>query len=99
MKNESYQPHPIVTDEIELSEEILQLSEEIAQNVHEVWAASRIAEGWTWGAERNDSLKQHPCLISYEKLPEAEKEYDRQTAMQTLKLIQKLGFMIKKEEQ
>lgn len=99
MKNKSYRPHPIVTEGIELSEEILELSEDIAKNVHEVWAASRIAEGWTWGTERNDILKQHPCLISYEELPEAEKEYDRKTAMQTLKLIQKLGFVIKKKEQ
>lgn len=99
MKNKSYRPHPIITEEIELSEEILELSEDIAKNVHEVWAASRIAAGWTWGTERNDILKQHPCLIPYEELPEAEKEYDRKTAMQTLKLIQKLGFIIKKKEQ
>ena len=74
------------------------LSEQIAENVHEVWAASRLAEGWTYGAERNDRLKPHPCLVPYNELPEIEKEYDRNTAMQTLRLIKKLGFDIIKKD-
>ena len=92
-----YTPQPISTDDIELSPEIVALSEMIAENVHEVWAASRISEGWIYGKERNDALKQHPCLIPYDELPEIEKEYDRNTALQTLKLIQKLGFNIQKK--
>lgn len=100
-KNEfmkTYQPYPILTDDVELPEDILLLSERIAENVHDVWAASRINEGWTWGHERNDILKQHPCLIPYSELPETEKEYDRKTAIQTLKLILKLGYTIKKKD-
>lgn len=93
-----YIPQPIPTNDIELSPEIIALSEMIAKNVHEVWAASRISEGWIYGKERNDTLKQHPCLIPYEELPEIEKEYDRKTALQTLKLIQKLGFDIQKKK-
>lgn len=93
----TYIPQPISTKDVELSKDILELSERIAENVHEVWAASRMAEGWTYGKERNDQLKQHPCLIPYDELPETEKDYDRNTAMETLKLIQKLGYTIKKE--
>lgn len=89
-----YNPLPIQTDDIKLSEDLLELSESIAKNVHNVWASSRISEGWTWGRERNDAMKQHPCLIPYEELPESEKEYDRNTAMETLKLIQKFGYKI-----
>lgn len=92
-----YKPNPIITDGIELSEEIIKLSERIAENVHDVWAASRMAEGWSWGKERNDALKQHPCLVPYNELPESEKEYDRKTSIETLKLIQKLGFIILKQ--
>lgn len=92
-----YKPNPIITDGIELSEEIMKLSERIAENVHDVWAASRIAEGWSWGKERNDALKQHPCLVPYNELSESEKEYDRKTSIETLKLIQKLGFIILKQ--
>lgn len=92
-----YKPNPIIIDDIELSEEIMNLSERIAENVHDVWAASRMAEGWSWGESRNDTLKQHPCLVPYNELPESEKEYDRKTSIETLKLIQKLGFIILKK--
>ena len=40
--------------------------------------------------------KEHPCLISYEELPESEKEYDRNTAIQTLKAIIALCYRITK---
>ena len=82
------------TSDIQLPEELNELIEKIAKNVHEVWAKNRIDEGWTLGAERNDELKQHPCLIPYEELSEIEKDYDRNTAISTLKLICKLGFKI-----
>jgi hypothetical protein len=95
MKTE-YTPHPIETSDITLSPELLELTEKIAANVHDVWAATRIADGWTYGAVRNDALKQHPCLVPYDELPESEKEYDRKTAMETLRLIGKLGFEILK---
>ena len=54
-------------------------------------------EGWTYGEERDDAKKHHPCLVPYEDLTETEKEYDRNTSQETLKLIMKLGFKIVKE--
>ena len=82
------------TSDIQLPEELNVLIEQMAKNVHEVWAQSRIKQGWRYGNERSDALKQHPCLIPYEELPEVEKAYDRDTALETLKLISKLGFKI-----
>ena len=93
----TYVPKPAQTDDIVLSEELNSLVEAMAKNVHEVWAESRISQGWTYGPERNDVLKHHPCLVPYEELPEVEKAYDRDTAVGTLKLICKLGFKITKE--
>ena len=93
-KNE-YRPQPIDTSDVVLPKEMSELVEEMAKNVHEVWAETRIKQGWTYGAERNDELKTHPCLVPYEELPEEEKTYDRNTAIATLKLIMKLGFSIK----
>ena len=95
MKHTSYNPSPISTSDVELSDELKQLVEQLARNVHDIWALGRINEGWTYGPERNDALKQHPCLIDYDELPESEKEYDRNTAMETLKMIIKLGWRIK----
>ena len=92
-----YIPQPIDTSDIELPEELNPLLEAMAKNVHEVWAQTRIAQGWKYGLERNDIKKRHPMLISYEDLPEEEKVYDRNTSVETLKLILKLGFVIEKE--
>ena len=93
----NYVPQPMDTTDVQLPEELDALVEQIAKNVHEVWAQSRMEQGWIYGPERNDALKQHPCLIPYEELPEVEKAYDRDTAFGTLKLITKLGFKISKE--
>lgn len=93
----TYTPKPENLDNIQLSEELNDLVEAMAKNVHEVWAQSRIEQGWTYGTERNDQLKHHPCLVPYEELPEVEKAYDRDTAVGTLKLISRLGFKITKE--
>ena len=82
------------TDEIELSEDLLKLSEAMAQHVHEVWSAGRLAAGWRYGPERNDELKTHPCLVPYKLLSEIEKEYDRRTSQETLKFIISQGFTI-----
>jgi ryanodine receptor 2 len=92
----NYIPQPLDTSDIQLPKELNELVEQMAKNVHEVWAQTRISQGWTYGAERNDTLKQHPCLVPYEDLPEDERVYDRNTAISTLKLITKLGFKIEK---
>ena len=92
-----YKPNPIDTSDIKLSDEIMELSELLAKNTHEVWSTSRIEDGWVYGEKRDDVLKQHPCLIPYEELDESEKEYDRNTSIETLKLIIKLGYEIKKK--
>lgn len=94
MKLKTYTPQPIDITGVELPEELEQLVEQMSKNVHEVWAETRIQQGWTYGEQRNDELKTHPCLIPYEELPESEKEYDRNTSIGTLKLIMKLGFKI-----
>lgn len=94
MKKENYIPKPIDTSEIELPQELKDLGEAIAKNVHEIWSYGRMKEGWSYGKERNDAEKKHPCLVAYEDLTEEEKEYDRSTAFSTLKFIVKFGFKI-----
>ena len=96
--NKSSSPQPLDTNDVELSPELIRLTELIAENVHEVWAATRISDGWTYGDTRDDQLKQTPCLVPYSQLPDAEKIYDRRTAMETLKLIVKLGFNITRND-
>lgn len=98
MRNHPYTPNPVDTSSIELPSELLELAEAMARNVHEVWARTRIEQGWTYGSTRNDQLKQHPCLIPYDELPESEKEYDRHTSIETLKFLSAMGWNLVKKE-
>lgn len=98
MNKKNYLPHPVDITNITLPNELETLVEQMSKNVHEVWAATRIAQGWKYGKERNDELKTHPCLIPYEELPEEEKVYDRNTSINTLKFILKQGFNITKNQ-
>ena len=92
-----YEPSPIGLDDVELSEDLSELQEAIAENAHEIWAKNRRDQGWSYGPERNDQKKETPDMIPYCNLPETEKLYDREMAMQTLKLVKKLGFDIVKK--
>jgi hypothetical protein len=89
-----YHPEPIPTAGVRLSPEILELTERLAKNTHDIWARQRLAEGWRPGPQRDDQAKQHPGLVPYEQLAESEKEYDRGTALETLKAVISLGYRI-----
>ena len=90
----TYTPKPLNTASVELTPALQALLEQLAENTHEVWAAQRIKDGWTFGPTRDDAKKQHPCLVPYHELPDTEKEYDRKTAGETLKAIVQLGYAI-----
>lgn len=95
MESNMYNPKPVDTSKVKLSLDLLELAEKMAENVHDVWARTRIDQGWTYGPERNDAEKKHPCLVPYDQLPEEEKVYDRNTSIETLKFIISNGFEIK----
>ncbi len=92
-----YKPRPLNLDNVPIEDELMELREAIAENAHEVWAAARMEEGWTYGPERNDQLKQNPDIVPYNILPESEREYDRIMAVNTIKLIKKLGWELVKK--
>ncbi len=92
-----YKPQPIDTSDIVLPNELLELTERIAKNTHDVWAVGRMKEGWIYGEKKDDTVKTTPCLVPYEELLDSEKEYDRNTSLETIKLILKMGYCIKKE--
>ena len=92
-----YKPNPTDTSDIELPQELLNLAEKLAENVHDVWAEGRMAQGWTYGVRQDEENRKTPCLVAFQDLPESEKAYDRNTALSTLRLIVKLGYKITKE--
>ena len=92
--NMNYIPEPLDTSEVVLPESLTPLIEMLAENVHDMWAKGRMNAGWTYGPARDDEKKRHPCLVPYCDLPDSEKEYDRATAISTLKFICKKGYRI-----
>lgn len=92
--NGGYNPQPIDVEEIKLDADLEELTEAIAENAHDIWARARMDEGWIYGRVRDDATKRHPDLVPYAQLPESEKEYDRLMAMNTLRLVRRLGYDI-----
>lgn len=91
-----YTPRTIDTSHVHLSPDLEGLVEKLAENNHDHWALQRIAEGWRYGANRDDKKKEHPDLVPYEKLSESEREYDRKTVLEALKAIVALGYQVRK---
>lgn len=92
--SKEYNPRPINLEDVVINSDINELKEAIAENAHEIWASSRKRDGWCYGPRRDDALKQTPNLVPYTDLPDEEKHYDRIMAMETIKLIYKLGYDI-----
>jgi class 3 adenylate cyclase/tetratricopeptide (TPR) repeat protein len=92
----TYKPKPIDTSRTELPKDIDELTEILAENTHDLWAQKRIAEGWEYGAQRDDIRKQHPSLVPYEELSESEKNYDRQTSLEAIKALLARGYKIER---
>lgn len=92
----TYRPAPRDTSDVELPPAVEELTELLARNTHENWARQRMEDGWRYGPHRDDDRKEHPSLVPYEELSESEKEYDRRTALETLKTIVSLGYRFEK---
>ena len=91
-----YHPKPLLIDHVELDDELLTLVERLAEHAHDIWAFQRIQDGWTFGPERCDKSKHHPCLIPYSQLPDTEKAYDRNVVLGTIRAILVLGFVVQR---
>lgn len=87
----------ISTENISLPDDLDELIHAMAEHKHDVWALTRIKQGWTYGPERNDEFKTHPCLVPYEMLPESEKGCDLVESIETIKYIYSLGYTIKRK--
>lgn len=89
-----YVPKPLDTSDVSLTPDIEELTELLARNTHDIWARQRLADGWRYGPRRDDARKEHPGLVPYECLSDSEKEYDRKTALETIKAIIALGYTV-----
>jgi len=87
-----YRPEPPDPSAVRLPESLKQLVEILAEHVHDTWAATRIEMGWSYGPKIDDVRKEHPCLVPYTKLPEADKDIDRNVVIGILSRVLDLGY-------
>nr|XP_055030657.1 ryanodine receptor 1b isoform X5 [Misgurnus anguillicaudatus] len=87
----SFTPCPVDTAQIVLPPHLERIREKLAENIHELWAVTRIEQGWTYGIFRDDNKKLHPCLVDFQSLPEPERNYNLQMSGETLKTLLALG--------
>ncbi|KAL3671381.1 hypothetical protein V7S43_003307 [Phytophthora oleae] len=95
----TYEPKPIPTDDVKVPPHLRSVIELLSENTHEVWAQMRMEQGWKFGPRRNDAKKEHNGLVPYIYLTQDEKQMDRNTAMQTVKLILRFGFSFVHKDQ
>lgn len=46
------------------------------EQLHESWCDFKVADGWKFGAVKDEEAKTHPCLVDYDHLPEEQKLKD-----------------------
>ncbi len=93
-----YRAHPADTAGVVVEPSLAALAETLAKNTHEVWATQRVAEGCRYGPCRDEERMEHPGLLPYDDLPDSEMEYDRSTALETLRLNLSLGYRICRDD-
>jgi len=92
----NYKPIPMDTSGVSVPMEVMDVCERLARNTHEQWSQMRVNQGWVYGPVRNDDMKQHPCLIAYDLLTENERDFDRSTSLNTIKVLLAMGYVITK---
>jgi len=96
VEESTYHPAPIDLTDVQLSEDLKNLGEVLAENAHDVWAMERQSEGWTFGPKRDDQKLQTPDMVPYAQLSETEKQYDRLMATETIRFLLAKGYKIEK---
>jgi len=68
--------------------------EDLSVGEHDRWMSERQAAGWTYGVPRDNTRKLHPALLPWPKLPEAEREKDRDAIRAIPPILRDAGFEI-----
>ncbi len=91
-----YVPKPIDTSAVKLPQDVQALTERLAEHNHDIWALQKSRQGWRHGPA-DPKARTHPSLIPYHELPESEKDFDRNTAMECIKALYALGYRLSKK--
>lgn len=94
-----YHPLPIDLNDISLSPELLQLTDTIAENAHDVWAVRKKRENPQLEyAPLNENGEEQPgynhYFRPYSELSDKDKQPDIDMALTTIKLLKRLGYRL-----
>ena len=89
-----YEPKSLDLTRVEIPADLNNLVEQLSEITHDNWLKQRVADGWRHGQSRNDLLKEHPCIVPYDELPESEKEYDRKISLGVIQAMLALGYRV-----
>lgn len=65
--------------------------EELSRAEHDRWMGSKLADGWTFGAVRDDTARLHPDIVPYDDLTERIKDLDREQVRAITRLLSHAG--------
>ena len=98
-----YDPQPIDVSRIKLNDDLEELIEVIAEDLHDVWAVNKIKKGFTYApldsnGDEEKGLHSH-FLVPYFMLKDDDKETsdkknDRDNATAAIKLLKRLGYRL-----
>ena len=87
MQSNGYKPAPLDLSQIQLSPKMNSLVQLLAQNTHNVWAAERISQGWTYGRTEDHLTRRSPHLVPYKLVDDIIKKANVETATETVLLF------------
>lgn len=93
-----YNPQPLDVSSVNINPELMELIDLIAENAHDIWAMDKFKDGFRYapadkdGKEKDGSFNHY--LLPYEMLSKEDKEPDRKMALQTIRLVKRLGYRL-----
>lgn len=80
----SYIPHLFIID--------------VASAIHDIWAASYIADGWARGRQYSEEQKTHPQLVTFDSLPSEAQAHYLSTVESVLSVLIASGWKVSRPQ-
>jgi len=86
----------IDTSNVLLNDDLVELTDLLAENAHDVWAFKRKQEGWRYGLRQDDKEKTSPLIMPYGLMTEEDKALDFNTITEIIKSVVALEYTIER---
>jgi len=96
LRQTGYEVHKVKNRKINLIKFSKKEIEIMAEMEHGRWNAERLLAGWKWGEKKDIDKKINPCLVSWQKLPDATKQWDRDMVKDIPRILAELGLEIRR---